>query len=431
MNHFAYRNGELHAEDVPLRRIAAEVGTPFYCYSTATLERHYRVFAGAFAGQRAKVHYALKANTNLAVVQTLARLGAGADVVSEGELRRALQAGIAAEDIIFSGVGKTSAEMSFALKAGIQQFNVESEPELEALNAVAVRLGKRAPIAVRVNPDVDAKTHARISTGKAENKFGVPWTRARAIYAEAARLPGIEVVGVAVHIGSQLTDLAPLEAAFLRVAELVRQLRGDGHDIRRLDLGGGLGIPYRDEAPPLPDAYAAMIRRVTDNLGCAIALEPGRLIVGNAGVLVTEVIYVKQGAAKTFVILDSAMNDLARPSLYEAWHGIVPVREPAAGAPEAPVDFGGPVCESTDMLAADRPMPPLAAGDLLAVLSAGAYGAVMASTYNLRPLIPEVLVHGDRFAVVRPRPSYTEMLSQDRIPEWLTESPVTKVRSIA
>jgi len=431
MNHFAYRNGELHAEDVPLSRIAAEVGTPFYCYSTATLERHYRVFAGAFAGQRAKVHYALKANTNLAVVQTLARLGAGADVVSEGELRRALQAGIAADDIIFSGVGKTAAEMSFALKSGIHQFNVESEPELEALNAVAVRLGKRAPIAVRVNPDVDAKTHAKISTGKAENKFGVPWTRARAIYAEAAKLPGIEVVGVAVHIGSQLTDLAPLETAFLRVGELVQQLRGDGHDIRRLDLGGGLGIPYRDEAPPEPGDYAAMIRRVTGNLGCEIALEPGRLIVGNAGVLVTQVIYVKQGAAKTFVILDSAMNDLARPSLYEAWHGIVPLREPLPGAALLPVDFGGPVCESTDMLAADRPMPPLAAGDLLAVLSAGAYGAVMASTYNLRLLIPEVLVHGDRFAVVRPRPSYTDMLSQDRVPEWLTESPVTKVRSIA
>jgi diaminopimelate decarboxylase len=427
MNHFTYRNGELHAEDVPLRRIAAEVGTPFYCYSTATLERHYRVFAEAFAGQRAKVHFALKANANLAVVKTLARLGAGADVVSEGELRRALQAGIPAADIIFSGVGKTAAEMAFALKTGIHQFNVESEPELETLNAVALQLGKRAPIAVRVNPDVDAKTHAKISTGKAENKFGVPWTRARDIYAQAAELPGIEAVGVAVHIGSQLTDLAPLEAAFLRVGQLVRQLRADGHDIRRLDLGGGLGIPYRDEAPPAPGAYAAMVRRVTDNLGCDLALEPGRLIVGNAGILVTQVIYVKQGAAKTFVILDAAMNDLARPSLYEAWHGIEPVRQPAPGAPETPVDFGGPVCETTDMLAADRPMPPLAAGDLLAIRSAGAYGAVMASTYNLRLLIPEVLVHADRFAIVRPRPSYTEMLSHDRVPEWLAESPLTTV----
>jgi diaminopimelate decarboxylase len=431
MNHFAYRNGELQAEEVPLRRIAAEVGTPFYCYSTATLERHYRVFAGAFAGQRAKVHFALKANTNLAVVKTLARLGAGADVVSEGELRRALQAGIPAGDIIFSGVGKTAAEMAFALQAGIHQFNVESEPELETLNGLALELGKRAPIAIRVNPDVDAKTHAKISTGKAENKFGVPWTRARAIYARAAALPGIAVLGVAVHIGSQLTDLAPLEAAFLRVGELVRQLRADGHDIRRLDLGGGLGIPYRDEAPPLPEAYAAMVGRVTGNLGCELALEPGRLIVGNAGVLVTQVIYVKQGAAKTFVILDAAMNDLARPSLYEAWHGILPVRQPAPGATLAPVDLGGPVCESTDMLASDRPMPPLAAGDLLAIGSAGAYGAVMASTYNLRLLIPEVLVQGERFAVVRPRPSYAEMLGHDRLPAWLTEDTTSKVRSIA
>jgi len=431
MNHFAYRNGELQAEEVPLRRIAAEVGTPFYCYSTATLERHYRIFAGAFAGQRAKVHFALKANTNLAVVTTLARLGAGADVVSEGELRRALQAGIPAGDIIFSGVGKTAAEMAFALQVGIHQFNVESEPELETLNGLALALGQRAPIAIRVNPDVDAKTHAKISTGKAENKFGVPWTRARAIYARAAALPGIAVLGVAVHIGSQLTDLAPLEAAFLRVGELVRQLRADGHDIRRLDLGGGLGIPYRDEAPPLPEAYAAMVGRVTGNLGCELALEPGRLIVGNAGVLVTQVIYVKQGAAKTFVILDAAMNDLARPSLYEAWHGILPVRQPAPGAALAPVDLGGPVCESTDMLATGRPMPPLGAGDLLAIGSAGAYGAVMASTYNLRLLIPEVLVQGERFAVVRPRPSYAEMLGHDRLPAWLTEDTTSKVRSIA
>ena len=428
MNHFTYREGELHAEQVPLSRIAADVGTPFYCYSTATLERHYRVFADAFAGQRAKVHYALKANANLAVVKTLARLGAGADVVSEGELRRALQAGIPPADIVFSGVGKTAAEMAFGLEVGIHQFNVESEPELEVLNATALRLGMRAPIAFRVNPDVDAKTHARISTGKAENKFGVPWTRARAIYAHAATLPGVQVVGVAVHIGSQLTDLAPLEAAFLRVGELVQTLRADGHDIARLDLGGGLGIPYRDEEPPEPAAYAGMIRRVAGNSGCELSLEPGRLIVGNAGVLVTQVIYIKEGASRTFVIMDSAMNDLARPSLYQAWHGIVPVRQPAPGAPLAAVDFGGPVCESTDMLATDRPMPPLGPGDLLAIQSAGAYGAVMASTYNLRLLIPEVLVRGEEFAVVRRRPTYAEMLGQDRVPDWLLENAVNKVR---
>lgn len=422
MNHFEYRHGRLHAEDVPLGTIAEAVGTPFYCYSTATLERHYRVFADAFKNQRAKVFYALKANSNLGVVRTLADLGAGADVVSEGELRRALQAGVPPERIVFSGVGKTRAEMRFALQCGILQFNVESEPELAALNEVSSALGKRAPITLRINPDVDAKTHAKISTGKAENKFGMPWDRARDIYALATKLPGVRPIGLSVHIGSQLLDLTPLEAAFRRLRELVEMLRADGYDIRHLDLGGGLGIPYNGETPPTPESYAAMIARIIGNLGCELMLEPGRLIVGNAGVLVAKVVYIKQGGSKTFVILDEAMNDLMRPPLYDAWHGIIPVNQPAGDATTAPVDFVGPVCETTDTLAADRPMPPLAAGDLIAILTAGAYGAVMASTYNLRPLIPEVLVKGGRFAVVRARPTYDELLAQDALPDWLAAS---------
>ena len=433
MNHFQYQGGELHAEQVPLSRIAAHVGTPFYCYSTATLERHYRVFSGAFAGSDALVCFSVKANSNLAVIGTLARLGAGADVVSEGELRRALAAGVPAQKIVFSGVGKTRAEMAFALEAGILQFNVESEAELLVLSEVASARRQVAPISFRVNPDVDAKTHAKIATGKAENKFGIPWTQARAIYAEAARLPGIRVVGVDVHIGSQLTELAPFEAAFRRVAELVEALRADGHAIRRLDLGGGLGIPYdasTNEAPPPPDDYAGMIRRVVGHLGCELVLEPGRLLVGNAGILVTQVIYVKAAEKKSFIILDAAMNDLIRPSLYDAWHDIVPVRQAAPGAPQTAVDFVGPVCETGDVLAVDRSVTPLAAGDLVAILSAGAYGAVMASTYNTRPLIPEVLVNGDDFAVVRSRPSYEEMLGLDHLPAWLTPPPA-KERGVA
>ena len=424
MNHFEYRDGRLFAEDVSVEAIAAAVGTPFYCYSTATLQRHYRVFADAFADQKALVCYALKANSNQAVIATLARQGAGADVVSGGELKRALAAGVPASRIVFSGVGKTGAEMAMALDAGIHQFNVESEPELERLSAVAASKDMVAPITIRVNPDVDAKTHAKISTGKAENKFGIAWERVRDVYARAAALPGIRVVGVDVHIGSQLTALEPFEAAFRKVAELVAVLRADGHAIDRLDLGGGLGIPYEENrlVPPEPTHYADIVKRATGHLGCGIILEPGRLIVGNAGVLVTRVLYVKKATAKTFVIVDAAMNDLLRPTLYEAYHGVLPVVAAAPDAPVAPVDIVGPVCETGDFIALDRPMPPMAEDDLIAVLSAGAYGAVMASTYNTRPLIPEVLVDGDRFAVVRERMPVDAVIGLDRLPPWLGAS---------
>ena len=421
MRHFDYRDGVLHAEGVAIPDIAAAVGTPFYCYSTATIERHFDVFSQAFGGQQALVCFALKANSNQAVITTLARRGAGADVVSLGELTRALRAGIPAHRIVFSGVGKTPAEMAEALKVGIHQFNVESEPELEALSAVAASLGKTAPIAFRVNPDVDARTHAKISTGKAENKFGIPWKRAREAYGLAARLPGIEVVGVDVHIGSQLTQLEPFEAAFTRVGELIHALRADGHRIDRADLGGGLGIPYHEDAdaPPLPVAYGEMVQRLTHNLGVGLILEPGRLIVGNAGILVARVLYVKQGASKPFVILDAAMNDLIRPSLYEAHHDIVPVVEPAAATPAMTATIVGPVCETGDTFATDRTLPEVKPGDLMVLHSAGAYGAVMASTYNTRLLVPEVMVNGDSFAVVRPRPSYDDLIGLDRLPPWL------------
>jgi diaminopimelate decarboxylase len=421
MDHFNYKNGELYAEDVALRDIAQSVGTPFYCYSSATLVRHFRVFRDAFAGQKALVCFAVKANSNLAVLRTLAREGAGADVVSGGEMARALRAGVPPEKIVFSGVGKTAAEMAEGLRAGIHQFNVESEPELELLSAVAESMDVRAPIAIRVNPDVDAKTHEKISTGRKENKFGIPWGQAREIYAHAARLPGIEVVGVDVHIGSQLTDLSPFAQAFARVVDLVRVLRGDGHTIRRLDLGGGLGIPYErgNAAPPHPDHYANVVRQATEGLDCDIILEPGRLIAGNAGVLVTQVLYVKEGESRRFVIVDAAMNDLIRPSLYDAYHEIVPVRQADVGAPREPVDVVGPVCETGDVFAKARPLPSLAAGDLVALLSAGAYGAVMASTYNSRPLVPEVLVDGDRFAVVRRRLEPAEIMDFDQLPPWL------------
>jgi diaminopimelate decarboxylase len=421
MDHFLYRNGVLHAEDVPLSEIAAAVGTPVYVYSTATLTRHYRVFEEALAGLPHLICYAMKANSNLAVLRVMARLGAGMDVVSEGEYRRAKAAGVPGERIVFSGVGKTRAEMRLALEGGLRQFNVESEPELVALNEVAVSMGLRAPVAFRVNPDVDAKTHAKIATGKSENKFGVPIARAREVYAEAAALPGIEVVGIDVHIGSQLTDLGPFEAAFAKVAELTGLLRADGHDIRRLDLGGGLGIPYArtNEAPPLPFDYGAVIRRTVGHLGCEIEIEPGRLIAGNAGVLLASVVYVKAGEGRDFLILDAAMNDLIRPAMYDAWHDIVPLREPAAGVEMREFDVVGPVCETGDTFARGRPMPPVAAGDLVAFRSAGAYGAVMASEYNSRPLVPEVLVAGDHFAVVRRRPGFDEMLDRDTIPAWL------------
>ena len=421
MNHFHYRDGALFAEDVDLARVADEVGTPFYCYSTATIERHFRVFSEAFAGARALVCYAMKANSNQAVLGTLARLGAGMDVVSEGELRRARTAGVPGGKIIFSGVGKTRAEMALGLKEGIRCFNVESEPELERLSEVASSLGARAKIALRVNPDVDAHTHAKISTGKSENKFGIPISRARDVYARARALPGLEVDGVDMHIGSQITDLRPFDDAFALLADFVRTLRADGHRIDHVDLGGGLGIPYRfdNEPPPPPQAYAEIVARNTASLDCEVFFEPGRLIVGNAGVLVTEVIYVKRGENKHFVIVDAAMNDLIRPTLYEAHHEIRPLAEAKPDVEWFVADVVGPVCESGDYLALDRAMPVPRAGDRLALLSAGAYGAVQAGTYNSRLLAPEVLVRGAEFAVIRPRTSYVELIGLDKLPPWL------------
>ena len=421
MNHFGYIDGVLHAENVPVPEIAKAVGTPFYVYSTATLERHYKVFSGAFADVDAMVCYAMKANSNQAVLKTLAKLGAGIDVVSGGELRRALGAGVPASRIMFSGVGKTVAEMDYALEAGIYCFNIESEPELEVLNLRAVRAGKRAHVSFRINPDVDARTHAKISTGKKENKFGISYERARAVYAHAATLPGIEVTGIDMHIGSQITELQPFEDAFRLLRELVEVLRGDGHAISHVDIGGGLGIPYREDnnPPPLPDAYAHIVKNELKSLNCKIVTEPGRLIVGNAGILVTEVIYVKDGGDKTFVIVDGAMNDLIRPTLYEAYHGIRPVVQPAENTPRIKADIVGPVCETGDYLALDREMAAPQPGDLIAVSSAGAYGAVQAGTYNSRLLVPEVLVKGDKFHVIRPRGTYEELIALDSVPAWL------------
>ncbi|WP_208249585.1 diaminopimelate decarboxylase [Rhizobium sp. T1470] len=421
MNHFQYRDGVLYAENVPVPEIAKAVGTPFYCYSTATLERHYRVFAEAFNDVDAMVCYAMKANSNQAVLKTLGNLGAGIDVVSEGELRRALAAGIPASRIMFSGVGKTPREMDFALEAGIYCFNVESEPELEILNQRAINSGKRAPVSFRINPDVDARTHAKISTGKKENKFGISWERARAVYARAATLPGIEVTGIDMHIGSQITELQPFEDAFKLLRELVSTLRADGHDIHHVDVGGGLGIPYRDDnnPPPHPEAYAEIVKSQLRELNCKIVTEPGRLIVGNAGILVTEVIYVKDGGEKTFVIVDGAMNDLIRPTLYEAHHEIRPVVISAANAPRIKADVVGPVCETGDFLALDREMAMPKPGDLFAISSAGAYGAVQAGTYNSRILVPEVLVKGSDFHVIRPRGTYEELIGLDSVPTWL------------
>ncbi len=421
MNHFGYIDGVLHAENVPVPEIAKAVGTPFYVYSTATLERHYKVFSGAFADVDAMVCYAMKANSNQAVLRTLAKLGAGIDVVSGGELRRALGAGVPANRIMFSGVGKTVAEMDYALEAGIYCFNIESEPELEVLNLRAVKAGKRAHVSFRINPDVDARTHAKISTGKKENKFGISYERARAVYAHAATLPGIEVAGIDMHIGSQITELQPFEDAFRLLRELVESLRADGHTISHVDIGGGLGIPYREDnnPPPLPDAYAHIVKNELKSLNCKIITEPGRLIVGNAGILVTEVIYVKDGGEKNFVIVDGAMNDLIRPTLYEAYHGIRPVVQPAVDAPRIKADIVGPVCETGDYLALDREMAAPQPGDLIAVSSAGAYGAVQAGTYNSRLLVPEVLVKGDKFHVIRPRGTYEQLIALDSVPAWL------------
>jgi len=421
MDHFLYVDGILHAEGVPLAEVAAAVGTPFYVYSAATLTRHFRLFQEALAGMPHLVCFAVKANGNLAVLKLLGDLGAGMDVVSGGEYRRARAAGVPGERIVFSGVGKTRAEMRLALEGGIRQFNVESEPELRALSEIAASMGAVAPVALRVNPDVDARTHEKIATGRKEDKFGIPISRARDIYAEAARLPGLRVVGIDVHIGSQLTELAPFEAAFGKLADLTAVLRADGHRIERLDLGGGLGIPYTrsNEVPPLPLDYGAMVRRVLGHLDVEIEIEPGRLIAGNAGMLVTSVIWIKEGEGRRFVIVDAAMNDLIRPAMYGAHHDIVTLREPAAGTVLEPCDVVGPVCETGDTFARSRPLPPLEEGDLVAFRSAGAYGAVMASEYNARPLVPEVLVRGDHFAVIRQRPSFDEMLARDTIPEWL------------
>ena len=421
MDHFNYLDGQLHAEQVPLSRIAAEVGTPVYVYSSATLTRHFLQFRQALDWTDHLICFAVKANSNLAVLKLLGDLGAGMDVVSGGEYARARAAGVPGERIVFSGVGKTRAEMRQVIEGGIRQVNVESEPELEALSDVATTLGASVPVAVRVNPDVDARTHAKIATGKSENKFGIPIARAREVYALAAKLPGLQVVGIDMHIGSQLTDLEPYRQAYGKMADLCRTLRGDGHAIMRLDMGGGLGIPYRRDnaAPPLPIEYGQVIRETVGDLGCEIEIEPGRNIVGNAGILLSGVVFLKRGEGRDFLILDAAMNDLIRPAMYDAHHDIVPVTQRDVGALVSPVDVVGPVCETGDTFARGAELPALAAGELVAFRSAGAYGAVMASEYNSRPLVPEVLVAGDRYAVIRPRPSIEEMLARDVIPEWL------------
>jgi diaminopimelate decarboxylase len=421
MHHFAYKDGVLHAEGVSLSRLAEEVGAPFYCYSTATLERHYQVFADAFGGAQALVCYAVKANSNLSVIKTLARLGAGADVVSEGELRRARAVGVPAERIVFSGVGKTRAEMAYGLAEGIFAFNVESEPELRALSEMAEALGLKARIAFRVNPDVDAKTHHKISTGKAGHKFGVPWNDALPLYRLAASLPGIDARGVHMHIGSQITDLAPFENAFSLLTELVATLRSEGHVIDFINLGGGLGVPYHADAdePPLPAAYARLVLKVTGALECRLLFEPGRVIAANAGVLVSRILYSKMANGKRFLIVDAAMNDLIRPTLYDAHHDIWPVREALRDEPVFAQDVVGPVCETGDFFAHDRQLPEFRQGDLIAIMTAGAYGAVQASGYNSRLLAPEVLVKGEDHAIVRPRPTYEEALRAERIPPWL------------
>ncbi len=419
MHHFAYKNGVLHAEDVDLQVLAAEVGTPFYCYSTATLERHFKVMDGAFKDTDHLLCYAMKANSNQAVLKTMAALGAGMDVVSEGELRRALAAGVPARKIVFSGVGKTAKEMAYALREGIACFNVESEPELELLSAVAQRVGQRASVSIRVNPDVDAKSHAKISTGKADNKFGITYLRASEVYARAAALPNIDVTGVDMHIGSQITELAPFEQAFKLMGELVTRLKSEGHNIRHLDLGGGLGVPYRgdNDIPPHPDEYASMVKRTLGHLSLKYMMEPGRMIVGNAGILVSRVIHVKENEGKTFIVQDAAMNDLIRPTLYDAYHEILAVEE-SRNESSFEADVVGPVCETGDYFAKSRRLPKLEQGDLMAIMTAGAYGAVQSGTYNTRPLIPEILVKGDQFAVVRPRQTYEELIGLDQLAPW-------------
>ncbi len=421
MDHFDYKGGILHAEDLSIEDIARETGTPFYVYSTATLTRHYQVFSRAFAGLDTLICYSVKANSNIAVLKTLADLGSGMDVVSRGELRRARAAGVPGQKIVFSGVGKTREEMAEALDENIYCFNIESEPELEALSGIAAAKEVKAPVALRINPDVDARTHAKISTGRAEDKFGIPWKRARETYAMAAKLPGIRVTGIDMHIGSQLTELEPFSNAISRLGDLVRELRAAGHRINHFDFGGGLGIPYRrgNAPPPHPDEYAEMVKDMAAEFDCRLVFEPGRMIAGNAGILVAKIIYIKQGENKTFAIVDAAMNDLVRPTLYSAHHDILPVRAAAPDVPERDYDIVGPICESGDFLARSRKLPPLAAGDLIAVMSAGAYGAVLSGTYNTRPLIPETLVNGADYAIIRKRQSYEALLGLDALPPWL------------
>lgn len=422
MRHFDFKDGDMYAENVPLRQIAQEVGTPVYVYSTATFERHFNVFAEAFKGTETLVAYSVKANSNIAVLATLARQGAGADVVSAGELARALVAGIPAHKIVFSGVGKTRHEMEAALNAGIRVFNVESLPELDLLSRTAVDMGKTAPVAFRVNPDVSAGSHAKISTGKAENKFGIPWRDAEEAYARAAALPGIEIVGVDLHIGSQIDKLEPFEAAIEKVSDLISRLRMQGHTIKSFDIGGGLGIPYGDEvkSPPSPSAYGTMVKRLTQHMNVDLIFEPGRMIAGNAGVLLSEVLYVKEGADRNFLIVDAAMNDLLRPALYDAYHGIEPVKLARNGGPQTRYDVVGPICETGDTFTKGRDLPELEAGDLIVMHSAGAYGASQSSQYNTRPLVPEVLVSGDQYKVIRQRPSVEDILKTESIPDWLT-----------
>ena len=419
MDHFNYRNGQLYAEDVSVAEIATSVGTPFYVYSTATLVRHFQLFDEALNGMDHCICYAMKAASNQAILKTLGNLGAGMDVVSGGEYRRALSAGIPPEKVVFSGVGKTLEEITLALKNGIRQFNVESDSELEQISSVASSMDKIAPIAVRINPDVDAQTHEKIATGKAENKFGIPLSRAREVYSKASQMPGINIVGIDLHIGSQLTDLKPFKKAYQKLADLTQVLRQDGHKIKRLDLGGGLGIPYEKNksAPPLPVEYGKMVKEVLGHLDCEIEIEPGRLIVGNAGILVSSVLGVKIGDNRNFLILDAAMNDLIRPAMYDAYHDIIPVKQ--RSSPEAVYDVVGPVCETGDTFAKKRTMPKLTESDLVAFRSAGAYGAVMSSEYNTRPLIPEVMVNKNEFSIIRKRPSYEEIIDRDIIPNWL------------
>lgn len=421
MDHFSYKSGILHAEDASIKEIAKKVGTPFYVYSTATLRRHFDLFESALSGIDHLICYAVKAASNQAILRTLANFGAGMDVVSGGEYKRAREAGVEGSQIVFSGVGKTGAEMKLALTEGVRQFNVESEEELLVLSAIAHNMDKVAPITIRVNPDVDAKTHEKIATGKAENKFGIPISRAREVYAKAASLPGIQVVGIDVHIGSQLTQLLPFEEAYKKLADLTEMLRSDGHEIKRLDLGGGLGIPYgsKDGSPPTPKEYGQMIKRVLGHLNCEIEIEPGRLLVGNAGLLVSEVIYVKKGHDREFLILDAAMNDLLRPALYEAYHDIVPVMQPSVNQKNTVYDVVGPVCETGDTFAKSRTMHICKPGELVAFRSAGAYGAAMASEYNTRPLVPEVLVNNSDYSEIRERPTLDEIIGRDKIPNWL------------